>query len=429
MIVTPDGTAQYSRPPSLSMERATEIERPSTSAGERSLPRKDSSFGSMKAEVDDAEEVMPSKPKRRPTLKVKTEVRPSRSSSSPSVESPGLSSLPGISHFRKDSGKAALRPESSKGKQARFRSDSVHEKRKDRDSERKDDKSRRREKEDDRLRKDAEQRRLKKEEDERQARLERGRIAESDVRQSARDKLYNEAAALRESLKTRTSEDTPSDASRERNRQAAYSALERDPEDYDDDDDDFQQFLEAEEAQMARERDAAARRRESANNMPAYFDDRIRRETADDFPPTYVNDQLRRDADARAQYEARRSDRRPERRSSKRISDRPAPRGRANTYTNTNTAPVSTRSPVSTRALPVVHQYGQDRPLPSARHSGTIPQRGAEVIAQAQARGSRGSGNMADAFGNMTISGGTGEQVEPSPPQYYYDAQGRKRFY
>ena len=56
------------------------------------------------------------------------------------------------------------------------------------------------------------------EEEERQARLEHNRLAESNARQGARD-----AAAFREGLSIRTSEDTPRDASPERHRQAADS--------------------------------------------------------------------------------------------------------------------------------------------------------------------------------------------------------------
>ena len=422
VTIGPDGTAQYSRPPSLYMDRAVEIERPSTSAGERTLPRQNSSFDSTKAQVDDSEEPLPPKTKRKSSMKIKTDVRPSRSSSSPSVESPGLSNLPGISHLRKDSGKHVPQPESSK--QARDRSDSDRNGRKGKGKAAKDEKPRRRATDDDKLKKDAEamrrseedrrrseeDRRRKEAEEERQARIERGRLAESDRRQSARH-LEAEAARLRESFKNPARDDVPSDSSRERQRQATLSALERDadPEEYDP----IHPYLDAEEAQMERERAAAHFRRESANAMPppppSYPDDRYRREPPNDMSTSYFNDQARRDAEARAAYQ-----RRAER-------DRQPTRPRINTY---NTSPASTRSPLSfsPRAQPVVHQY------PSARHSGTIPQRGADVIAREQARGSRDSGNMTDAFGNLNV----GDDEEPQPSEgryYYYDDQGRKRRY
>jgi hypothetical protein len=140
--------------------------------------------------------------------------------------------------------------------------------------------------------------------------------------------------------------------------------------------------------------------------MPPYYpDDRVRRESPNDIPP-YVNDQLRRDAEAQAFYHRQRADR-----------DRPATRPRINSY---NTSPASARSPLSARDQPVVHQY------PSARHSGTIPQRGADVIARAQARGPTGSGNMNDAFANMDL--GDDEELEPSGGQYYSDQRRKRRY-
>jgi hypothetical protein len=180
------------------------------------------------------------------------------------------------------------------------------------------------------------------------------------------------------------------------------SALERDAdeEEYDS----IQPYLDAEDAQMERERRAARLRRESANEVPPpYPNDRFRRESPDDVPMAYFNDQMRRDAEARARYQAKLAER-----------DRQATRPQGRRY---NTSPVSSRSPVSARAQPLVHQYQ------SARHSGTIPQRGADVIARAQARGPRGSGNMNDAFANLDIGD---EEAEPSGGQYSYD-QGRKR--
>ena len=256
---------------------------------------------------------------------------------------------------------------------------------------RKYEKPRRRATNDDRLKKDAEARRRKdeadhrrREEEERQARIERGRLAESDRRQSAR-KLEYEAARLRDSFRTQARNDILSDSSRERQRQATLSALERDPdeEEYDL----IQPYLDEEEAQMEREREhAAARLRRNDETPFPYPKDRFRRESLNDLPIECVNDQLRRDAEARARYQARLA------------ADRTATRPQ----------------------LPVVHQY------PSARHSGTIPQRGADIIARAQARGPKGLGNLNDSFANLNVS--NDEAPETSGGQYYED-QRRKRTY
>ena len=399
MIIAPDGTAQYSRPPSLSMERATEVERPSSSAGERTLPRQNSSFSSTKAEIDGTESG-PSKLPRKPSIKVKTDIRSSTSSSTPSIESPGLSNLPGVGgHHRKDSAKDV--PQRQSSRHVRYPSESDRERRKAREGKRPET-PRRRGTEDDRLRKDAEARRRREEdrssrdeerrrreqEDDRQARIERDRLAESDHRQSARDELAREAARarLRDITDPPRSDSIPREASRERHRLATFAALEgqsrqEEEEDYDP----AQPYIDADEEQMARERAAAARRRESATEMPPP-------------PPQFMNDQLRREAELRT------SPRRP--------VERPVVRSRGYSY---NTSPTSARSPLSPRPQPVVHQYQ----YPSARHSGTIPQRGAEVLAREQARGSRGSGGggLNDAFANMNVgTEGEGEDGEG----YYY---------
>jgi hypothetical protein len=162
---------------------------------------------------------------------------------------------------------------------------------------------------------------------------------------------------------------------------------------------------------MARERSAAARRRESANDMPP--------------PPPYISDQLRREAEIRTspRYQTR-------------PVERPVVRPRGYSYNTspvsarTPASPISARSPVSARTQPVVHQY------PSARHSGTIPQRGADVLAREQARGSQGSGGgtaggLNDTFANMNVDNSGQEEAEPSGGEYYYDqaqqGSGRRR--
>ena len=420
-IITEDGTAQYSWPPSLSGERAAEMERPSTSAGERTLPRQDSSFSSTKAEIGDTEPG-PSKAPLKPSIKVRTDIRSSTSSSTPSVESPGLSNLPGVGrHSRKDSGKDVPQRQSST-RQVRYPSDSDRERRKKREGKRPET-PRRSGTQDDRLRRDAEDRRRRdedrssrdeadrrrREEDDRQAAIERSRIAGSDRRQSARDELAREAARarLRDITDPPRSEPIQREASRERHRQASYAALEGEGYEQEEEYDPTQPYIDAEYEQMARERAAAARRRESFNDMPP--------------PPQYFPDQLRREAEVRPP------------RHQTRPMERPPIRPRGYSY---NTSPISARtplpaspqsirSPISARAPPMVHQY------PSARHSGTIPQRGAEVLANLQARGPRGSGGppagLNDAFANMNVGASEQEDVEPSGDDYYYQQgqQGR----
>lgn len=156
-FVREDGTAVYDRPPSLEMPRATENER------RRPPPRRPSS-SSMTAEVDDSQPPSPPPQRRRPSVRIDTNPLPS-SSTTPSVESPGLSRLPSArrSYHRRDT-----RPRNDSGL--------------------------------DRGR----------EEEDRQARIERDRIAASDSRQRAREET------------TRTS----STERRERHRRAAADALE-----------------------------------------------------------------------------------------------------------------------------------------------------------------------------------------------------------
>lgn len=218
-IITEAGTAVYDHPPSLELPRAFDNERPSSTGRERRA-----SVSSTRAEVD---EPSSSRPRRRPSIKIDTGIRPPTTSSSPSVDSPRLSDLPRVSSLRRDSGKEVPRRDSRKADRQRSYSD--RQRRTERDSRRQD-------------------------EDDRQARLERERLGESDRRQSAREALARAA-------------------SRERHRQAAAAALEGQQRD----DDPIQQARDAELAQMARERADAARRHES-DNTPRYVDDQLRRD-------------------------------------------------------------------------------------------------------------------------------------------------------
>ena len=243
MIVTPDGTAVYDRPPSLDSPRAVDNERPRTSHADRR-----SSVSSTTAEVDDSVEPGPSRPKYRgPGISIDTTFRPSTSSSSLSFESPGLSNLLRVSSLRRDSVRETPRRDSRR-KPERRRTDSDHQH------------CQSRAEEDRRRRQDEEE-----EEEERQARIERGRLAESDRRQSARVEMAREA-------------------SRERHRQETAAALEGSQRDFLEEDP-IELQREAELAQMARERAATtARQRDS------------------DQAQRHADDQLRSDADAHAQY-------------------------------------------------------------------------------------------------------------------------------
>ena len=361
-IITPEGTAIYDRPPSLELPRAINNERPSTSAGERR-----SSVSSTQAEVDEPEETSSSRPRLRPSIRIDTSARPSRSSSSPSVESPGLSSLPRVGSLRRDSGRrdsGKEMPRRDSKKPDRNRSDSDRQRR-------------------------TEQERHRRDEDERQARLERARLDASDRRQSAREELAREA-------------------SRERHRQAAAAALEgqqpvNDP---------IQQGREAEVAQMAREQAAAAARRRESVNSERNIDDR-----------------LSRDAD-RARYEAARNSpiyALPRRMTgdsynlpSSPISARsPPPITARSQPISARSPPVSARSP-TTFPPPIVHQYPSVR-----RNSTTIHERGDEVIARARARAE--TGRLSGALGGMSIQDPYDKEYEFVDEEYVGEDQDRRR--
>lgn len=237
-IITSDGTAIYDRPPSLELPRASDNERPTTADRERR-----SSVSSTTAEIDETDEPGPSRPPlRRPNISIDTTLRPSTSSSSPSVESPGLSNLPRLSNLRRDSGKDVPKRDSrTKPERRRTYSD-----RRDRSSR-------------------IEQDRRLQEETDRLVRIERERLAAAERRRSTQDPLADEA-------------------SRERHRQEAAAALEGQ---HNREEDEIELNRNADLNQMARERAASsARRRES------------------DQAQRYVDDQLRRDADARARYQS-----------------------------------------------------------------------------------------------------------------------------
>ncbi|KAK3705611.1 hypothetical protein LTR37_013219 [Vermiconidia calcicola] len=333
-IVTAEGTAIYERPPSLELPRAPNNERPPVS-----LKRRSSSDSSMKAEVDATDEPAPCRRRRRLSISIDTTMQPS-TSSSPSMESPGLSSLPRVGSLRRDSRKAPYRADARKDDRAR--ADSVRDSRSEQD------------------------RRLIQEE-ERQARLERDRLAESDRRQSAREELAQEA-------------------SRERHRQAAVEALEGQQQRPREDTDPFQAQRDAEFAQMARERAAAAaRRRESTER--------------------YAEDQLRRDPDARAYYETAR------------ISARPPSRRLTGEYVP---SPLSARSSLTypPPPPPVVHQY------PSARRRGSsIRERGEEVIAREQARAA--TERLKSAMGSLGVE--DDDDQHRLVDEYYIDREDQER--
>ncbi|KAK3701901.1 hypothetical protein LTR37_015212 [Vermiconidia calcicola] len=332
-IVTAEGTAIYERPPSLELPRAPMNERPPNSRG-----RSSSSDSSMKAEVDDKDELAPSRRRRRPSISVDTTFQPS-ASSSPSVESPGLSSLPRVGSLRRDSRRASYRADARKDDRAR--ADSVRDSRSEQD------------------------RRLIQEE-ERQARLERDRLAESDRRQSAREELAQAA-------------------SRERHRRAAAEALEGQQQRPREDSDSYQAQRDAEFAQMARERAAAAARRRDSTER-------------------YAEDQLRRDPDARAYYETAR------------ISARPPSRRLTGEYVP---SPLSARSSLTypPPPPPVVHQY------PSARRRGSsIRERGEEVIAREQARAA--TERLSSAMGGLAVEGDDEYELVN---EYYVDRENQER--
>ena len=318
--------------------RPPSLELPRAVNNERpSGPRKesDSSVSSTKAEVDDdLIQPGPSRPRRRPNISIDTTGRPSTSSSSAYASSPGLSDLPGVGRLRSDSGKDL--PRRSARKSDRPRAESDRQRR-------------------------VEQDRRQQDEEDRQARIERERLANSDRRQSAREELARAA-------------------SRERHREEAAAALEGQQRQREDDP--IQRRRDAELAQMDRERTTAAARQRESDQAQRYS----------------VEDQLRRDADARARYDAARSSPTTRRRMT----------GDSLNYTS---PPISARS-----AYPVaLHQY------PSARRSSAFGNYGEEVIAREQARVP--TERLSNALGGMNVNDDEYDPVDDD----YIDDNGRER--
>lgn len=202
-------------------------------------------------------------------------------------------------------------------------------------------------------RSDSDRQRRKADEDDRQARLERDRLAESDRRQSAREQLARNASRER----------------RDRHRREAAEALEgvrtHTPTSDRDRDDPIQRGRDAERAEMERERERAAQLRRGDE---------------------YHDDQLRRDAEARAQYNIQQP-----------LPSRAqlAPRPSSSSSSKPNTSPrnpiTSARAFNTTTAMqPRIHQAVAPAPAPVRRESRsegqTIAERGADVIARERAR-------------------------------------------
>lgn len=224
---------------------------------------------------------------------------------------------------------------------------------------------------------DRQRRQERQDEDDRQAGLERERLAASDRRQSTRDKLARDASHER----------------RERHRREAAETLEGTRTPASARDDAIQQGREAERAEMERERERAAQ---------------LRRE--DDLSKQYCDDQLRRDADARARFEARqRTDSArprfpPQAQLQAQASGSPRP---------SSASPTSARSPITsarafsgsnnTSVQPMQPRVHQQVPPPLRRESQgqTISERGADVIARERAKAAGQSLN--EALGGMSL--------------------------
>ncbi|KAK4548259.1 hypothetical protein LTR36_010129 [Oleoguttula mirabilis] len=314
-IVAADGTAVYERPPSLNLPRARENERHARFAE----PEVERRSPISAAEIDEPFVLEP--PRRRPSIIVERSARIPRSSM-PSASSPGLSQLPKLSHARNDSARDIPKDRSQDP-----RRESSHR---------------------------------QQAEDDRQAQIERDRLAEPERRQQAR----------------RNAEDAAREASRERqdrHRRETAAALEGNRRGTL-----REEQLEAELAQVARERAAAdARKRES------------------DQSERYTQDQLRRDAEARERYYQTRPDTSP--RLSRRMT------GAESSYTPYNSSPLSARSPIYGGV-----QLHQSQYLPARRES-SISAKGAEVIAREQARAStseepqRATRRLSDVLGDTRI--------------------------
>jgi len=290
--VGPDGTAIYGSPPSLDLPRARENERHARTVEPQNARRQSNPNPFLSSRDPIPAPSSSTRPHRR-SVRISTPVEDS-SPSAGSPSSPGLSQLPKIDSARHDSAQDFQRPgilrrESERDHAAR----------------------------------------LQREEDERQAELERGRLAESERRQEARRKKHRAARDV-------------SQESRERHRREAVAALEGKRRG-----DDRLEQLEAEYAQMARERAAAEQR-----SRDSHLAERMHE--ANEKPPREIRAQ---------NYQTRTSPR-----SSRRM-------------TNGNYAPF-TSSPLRPAYSVQVH----NPPSSSRRNSDAIRQTGEDVIAGEQAR-------------------------------------------
>lgn len=287
-----DGTAIYDRPPSLEQPRTLDNERRPRFVEVR--PTRRGSLSSTTAELGDPAPRLQHPRPRRPNIVVDTSTRPP-SASSPSATSPGLSQLPRLSGSRRHDSARDLpgrRPRGESNSESRRRQQSQTE------------------------------------EDERQARLERERLAESERRQEARrNAALNSSAARR-------------DASVDRHRRDAAAALEGEREQRREQRE-RQADLDAELAQVRREREVSEARRRDSDDAARYYERSIsprtsRRTTGESFAP----------------------------------------------YTS---SPLSTRSP--THPVMVHQEY---TPLTSSgRRGSSLHERGAAVIAREQMRADR----------------------------------------
>ncbi|KAK0250096.1 hypothetical protein LTS09_014827 [Friedmanniomyces endolithicus] len=296
-----DGTAVYDRPPSVDFPRALDNERRIRLVEPGEIRRSPAS--SIMSEVDEADTVI--RIPRRPSISVNT-TRLSPATASPTASSPGLSQLPRLGHSRHDSARyvPAFRSqrESFEERQRRWLL-----------------------------------------EDEQQAQLERDKLAETTRRQQARE-----------------------DSSRDRHRAEAAASLEgqvQPPRNMPSQLRRSQTLLNAELAQMARERAETATRQ------------------------SYAGDLLQRDADL-ARLE----------------------QSRASPRTHRNVSPQSARShPYSV----AIHQH------PDTRLEDTLEERGEAVIAREQTRAPRNAAGTSNSRraqqASRRLSYSTGDLTSDGP--------------
>ncbi|KAK1069191.1 hypothetical protein LTR12_004733 [Friedmanniomyces endolithicus] len=298
-----DGTAVYDRPPSLDFPRALDNERRTRLVEPGEIRRSPAS--SIMSEVDEADTVI--RIPRRPSISVNT-TRLSPATSSPTASSPGLSQLPRLGHSRHDSARDVTahrsQRESFEDRQRRWLL-----------------------------------------EDEQQAQLERDRLAETTRRQQARE-----------------------DSSRDRHRAEAIAIL---------------------EGQVQQQRNTPSRLRRSQTLLDAELAQMARERAETATRQSYAGDRLQRDADLARLDQPQRL---------------------------MNVAPLSARShPYSV----AIHQH------PDTRLEDTLEERGEAVIAREQARAQRGAADssrprrtqqasrrLSYSTGDLTIGGPRSMEVE-----------------